>query len=277
MAKVSLSTKIHIPLIGSLVLGLIIILGISWNGINEIKPVIHQNEKSKIKDMMNEKIHAKYFATLTNAITLGHNGDVGTALRFNDIAFVGATLKNLTNDFKQNSDFKNVKIHVHTKDGFSFLRHWSDKRGDDLKSFRKTIRKVMNDKKPFVALEVGRDGLAFRGISPVIDDGGTYQGSIEFMAGFASVLKDLKVEDGIDSVLLLSSKYKDLSENFKQNVSIGNYMIINKSESANDKLLSEIKPEFIEKDYAVSDNYFMTSTPLKDIDGEIIGYLLGIE
>ncbi len=92
---------------------------------------------------------------------------------------------------KEFTKFKNIKVHVHTKDNHSFLRIWKlDKYGDDLSSFRHSIVKVNQTKQAVNTFELGKAGLSLRSVVPVVDKDGTHLGSLEFMQGLNSVAKE---------------------------------------------------------------------------------------
>ncbi len=277
MKKVSISTKIHVPLIGALVFGLMIILGISWKGISEIKESVYEKEVSSITSTLDRKIELKHFVATTNILALSHNQDIKNALKQNNHELVGSILKDIENIFRENTNLKKIRIHIHTKDGFSFLRSWTDKKGEDLKQFRKSIVKVMQEKKPFSVLEIGRDGLLFRGFAPIFDNN-NYIGSIELTTGFPSILRELKQEDNMESILVLKSEYKNLNQDYaSSNINIGNYFIANKLDSLNLNIVNDLTVENIEKLTSVSNNCFIVSHPLKDINGDILGYFVALK
>jgi len=120
-------------------------------------------------DIIKTKEMAKGKISMVGAIALSENPAVKKALLTNDRALVIKTLGMLDDRYKDGTPFKNVKVHIHTKDVKSFLRVWKPKKfGDDLSGFRNTILKVRDTHKPLRAIEVGRAGLVVRGLSPIL-------------------------------------------------------------------------------------------------------------
>jgi diguanylate cyclase (GGDEF)-like protein/PAS domain S-box-containing protein len=94
-----------------------------------------------------------------------------------------AKLYNLVLDkyeFMQKENPQMEILHFHTKDNHSFLRmNWPDKYGDSLGAFRKIIVDVNSSLRPISGFELGKSGLFFRTVKPVIDSKGRHYGSIE--------------------------------------------------------------------------------------------------
>ena len=109
---------------------------------------------------------------ITNAISISKNSAVVNGLISNDREGTLKALKSLSSEFKENTKFGNIKIHVHDRDVHSFLRVWKpEKFGDDLSGFRKSILAVKESRKPLSAIEVGVAGLELRGIAPIVSGG----------------------------------------------------------------------------------------------------------
>ena len=205
MKDLSISNKIHLPLIASIVVGMCLILFSSYNSINNMSADIYKAESNSLHVYLKNQLEAKYDVGLTNAINISSNFDVIEALQYHNIEFAIEGLGKIIQTFKENTPFKNVKIHIHTKDVKSFLRQWKPtKNGDDLSGFRHTILKVKETKKPLVAIELGRSGMVIRGIAPIIRDF-NYLGSVEFIQGFNSIVKAAK-KDINAKVLVLMDK-----------------------------------------------------------------------
>lgn len=91
------------------------------------------------------------------------------------------------------------QFQFHTPPAFSFLRlHKPEKFGDDLSSFRHTVVKTNDKKKPTRGLEGGVAGLGARGIVPVTHNG-KHVGSVEFGMSFGQAFFDnFKAQNGVD-------------------------------------------------------------------------------
>jgi methyl-accepting chemotaxis protein len=190
--NLSISQKIHVPLIASIVFGFIVIFVNYIYSIDDMTKKVYEQQQMTLSTLYKEAIEAKENIGITNAINVSKNYDVVRALKEHNRTIAIDGLKSISQEFKTYTNYKNIKIHIHDADVHSFLRAWKPtKFGDDLRGFRKTIVNVKENKKPLVAIELGRAGLVLRGLAPIIEDG-EYLGSVEFMQGLNSIVKYAK-------------------------------------------------------------------------------------
>ena len=246
------------------------------SGINEIEEDVFLAKEKESELFAKEKLEAKMQVAVLSAINLAQNRFIVDALLTNNKSAVKQELLKLTDSFKESSAYKNMKIHIHTSDVKSFLRHWNDKSGDDLSSFRKTILQVKNTKKPLFGIEVGKAGLELRGVAPIINDG-IYIGSVEIMQSFESIVKDFKKDLDASVIISMSGKLLDIATSLKDAPKIvsGGYVVIQKPENLDKKLLDELKD--VKSDNIVksffTDNYFVSKIPIFDFENKEIGYI----
>ncbi len=267
----SISKKIHIPLVSVLLLGLVIISFVAFQNIHQIEDQVYNKEKLKLIDFFNNKYQAKKDVAISNAINIAHNFYVVSSLQQNDRIMAINGLKTLVNEFKQNTKFKNIKIHIHNKDAFSFVRHWKpEKYGDDLKGFRNTILEVRKTQKPLAAIEIGRAGLILRGLSPVIDKG-AYLGSVEFMQGLNSIIRDGKKHD-FDIIILMKKEYMSIATQLKKRPELnGQYVLASKEADLNREFFNQLQNHDITQSGS-TESFFYSSSPIKDFSGKVVAY-----
>ncbi|MGE5506778.1 MAG: cache domain-containing protein [Actinomycetota bacterium] len=96
------------------------------------------------------------------------------------------------------------QFQFHTAPATSFLRlHKPEKFGDDLSSFRHTVVRTNESRKPTRGLEGGVAGLGIRGVVPVVHQGRAV-GSVEFGMTFAQGFFDaFKAQHNVDVALHL--------------------------------------------------------------------------
>lgn len=149
--NLSIGQKIHIPIIVLMILGIFIVV---LNSIYSIKSISKESQAqyiSNMRDDISQGLNEKKQIGLTSVIALSKNQQIITALKNNDRESAYKILNDLSQTYKETTDYKNIKIHIHTKDTKSFLRHWNkEKYGDDLSSFRYSLLKVKKEQKPFV-------------------------------------------------------------------------------------------------------------------------------
>jgi len=152
-----------------------------------------------------ENFEIKNDIGISNAVSISNNERIKTALQNNKRELAVQNLKLIKKQMSESTPFKNIKIHIHTKDNKSFIRSWKpEKYGDDLSSFRASVVAVNQSKQAITTFEVGKAGLSLRSVSPIRDENGKHLGSLEFMQGLNSVAKSF--DKSGDAFLLLMDK-----------------------------------------------------------------------
>ena len=274
--KTSLSTKIHIPLIFSMVFGIIIIGTTAYFSIKDIKEDVYTKETHTMKEFMQESLAEKYSVGITNAIMLSQNTVLIDALVEDDKVMAYKEASKYMKSFKEGTKFKNIKIHIHDANVHSFLRAWNPKKnGDDLSGFRATIVEVKKTQKPLVAVEVGKAGPTVRGLAPMIKDG-RYVGSIEFMQGFNSVVKHAKKAIDSSMLILLDKNKESIATSYvgKKVTRVAGMIVAQKEKTIDKKLVAELKNVTLKEliKGLNTPNYFVRVYPLKDFQGHTVSY-----
>ena len=274
--NLSINKKIYIPLIFSIIIGFGVILINYFYSVSNITQETNIKEQKSLNTFFQQAMKEKENIGLTNAINISHNYDVIQALKNDDRSIAIDGLKQLKKEFKENTNYKNVKIHIHDANMHSFLRAWKpQKYGDDLSSFRHTIVKVKQTKKPLVAIELGKAGLVLRGVAPIINDG-TYLGSVEFMQGLNSIVKKARKENGYEVAVVMKNDFLPIATALKNAPQIGDYRLAVKESVVNKDFLADLSKIKIDdqKSLQKADNYYITSVPIKDFSGKVVGYTL---
>lgn len=273
----SISTKVYVPLVGLLavIIGLTIILGI--RGVSKVETDIYSQVNDRINLFYEQAIGEKSSVGVSNAITLAFNDNIKNSLTTGNRELAIKTVKDMSKKFKDDTKFKNIQIHLHTKDMKSFVRSWKPEDfGQDLSSFRHTIKEVHSSKKAFAAIEVGDKGLSMRGIAPVMSDAGELIGTVEFMQAFMSVIKDAKSDINASTLFLLKDSYASTAKAVANNPKYKNFIIAQDADSIDKQLAEEVEKIDVStlSGYHVGEKYFIISKPIKDFKGELIGYLV---
>ena len=273
----SISTKIHIPLVLSLAVSILTIYMVSLSGEAEMEENVYESEAKALTAFTEKSLLVKKTISMTNVLSIAQNKDFVRALKTGDKALALKAGENLLNSYKQSTRFQNIKIHLHTPDVKSFLRVWKpEKNGDDLSSFRHTINHVAKTKKPLVAVELGKAGPTFRGLSPVFDEEKNYIGSIEFMMGFGSNIQEIKrIVEG-EVLVLLDQKYISIAKKLSTNPKVGNYVVSQNSGLINQDFLKDLQTEksMDFSEYNILNNFFIIKVPIKDFQENVIGYIV---
>lgn len=252
-----------------------LILVFAWIGMQLYLAAYEEREYAKIVDdlrgHLEDELAIKNNVAIAGAVALSSSKSIKSALKTNDYELASKALADVTDNFRAYTDYKNIKVHVHTADVHSFIRSWNKKHGDDLSSFRHTVKEVKRIRKPVTAIEVGRAGMTLRSITPVID-GGEYLGSMEFIQGLNSVQKLLKKE-AVEYLFLMDNSLLSLATLVKDSPKAGSYVLSLKSYDAD--FFKAVKGEklatLLERPWMISGHYFLTAVPIKDFSGKVIG------
>ncbi|MDX1348081.1 MAG: methyl-accepting chemotaxis protein [Thiomicrorhabdus chilensis] len=231
------------------------------------------NLAEELRGDMERSINTKLAIGVTNAVSFASNGQLVRAVSQQDRASALKALETVNQTFRKNTDFKNIKIHIHTPDNRSFLRAWKpEKNGDDLSSFRFGVAKVIKEQKAISVLELGRAGLAVRGITPLFDQN-TYIGSLEFIQGMGSVAREYQARD-MNYLLLLNDYALSISTNAKNNTKIGQYVLGNEKWFSPEAVQMAQKLNWNElnsQGWSIQDNLLITQSIVKDMQGKQVG------
>ena len=274
--SISISKKIHIPLVLSILVGFIVILVNYYYSIKDLEHDVYASESASLHLTYKQAMQAKKDIGLTNAINISHNYSVIRSLTENNRTIAINGLKNLSQEFRKYTNYKNIKIHIHDANVHSFLRAWKPKKfGDDLSSFRKTIVAVKRDKKPIVAIELGRAGLVLRGLAPVMRDN-RYLGSVEFMQGLNSIVKAARKNHGYEIAIVMKNDYLSTARSLKSAPKVGDYTLAVKEKVINKDFWNDLTAVSVAKTdaFQITDKYFIVSEPIKDFSNNIVGYAL---
>ncbi len=238
----------------------------------EVENDVYMQTKTNLQSEFNDLLKYKLTLAKTNAISLASNSAIKEGLKTDNRELVINILKDLKKSFRENTDLKDLKIHIHTKDIKSFVRSWKlDKYGDDLKNFRNTIKYVKYTKKALSATEVGRAGLVIRGLAPILEDN-EYLGSLEFIQDYDSIAQ--KFASRGEELLVLTDKKFMRQDTIASKKNFKNFIIT--QQTINEDFFNNFKSidlnSLIKKGFIADDKYFYTIVQAKDFRNNNVGY-----
>ncbi|RXJ58161.1 methyl-accepting chemotaxis protein [Candidatus Marinarcus aquaticus] len=254
----------------SLLIGYLLLNNYKQNLIEqEYASIVHE-----LQDMTHDRMNAKLDVGISNAISIANDHYIKEALATNNRELAIAALSNLSANMKANTPFKNIKVHIHTKNNHSFLRSWvPEKFGDDLSSFRKSVVKVNASQGVVNTLEVGKAGLSIRSVVPVFSENNEHVGSLEFMQGINSVAKLFdQNQEGFLLLMDASLAVAKIDEANKLKEYVISQKFVNKAFLNDAKTIDfkELKANKILNTQA----YTYTYVDIKDFEGNVIGMAL---
>ena len=273
MNTLSISKKFAFITIISTLLMLIISYFILNSKKDELSQEILYKTQKELIYSSNTKISSKLDVGISNAVSIVNDSMIQKALIENNRDLAITALSSLSSNMKKSTPFKNIKIHIHTKENKSFLRSWKEsKYGDDLSSFRGSVVKVNKTLKPVNTFEVGKAGLSIRSVVPILN-GDTHLGSLEFMQGINSVAKQF--DKNKDAFILLMDSSLAVADTSKLK-KLDNFIVSQKflnTEFYEDAKKVNFK-EMFSKGFITSEKYFYTYSDIKDFDGKKLGIAL---
>ncbi|MBU0632152.1 hypothetical protein KKA17_05885 [bacterium] len=277
MKFISINTKLNIAVIGVSSIILIISSIILFWYAQQIKVDVYKSVQQDLIIQADDDIKSKMDIGITNAYSIANDERIKLAYKSNKREYAIDALKEISVKMRENTSFKNIKIHLHTKDNKSFLRNWDPSHyGDDLSYFRYDVVAVNKTKQPIVTFETGKAGLLLRAIIPISYNDHKHLGSLEFIQGLNSIAEDFDKKN-IGFLLLMDEKIKENITRGKIKSSedkiFGTYIISQKfinQDFLNDVKKIEIKRLLKEK-YLVTSKYYYTYKEIKDFQNNILG------
>lgn len=276
--NMSLSNKIHIPLIVSMILGVIVVLWYSQNTIEKVRGEVYEQIDDHILSSVQEEIRSEQKVLRSLSTAVSQDSDIQSGLVTGNRDLVIQKLQKLQQSLRQSTGYSSLKIHVHTADLHSFVRGWNpEKFGDDLSGFRKSLLKVKQTKQSISAVEVGKAGLTLRGISPVISPNGDYMGSAEVMVTLDELVKKTS-KFKFDVAVLMKSEYLSIATKLKNQKLKNGWVLANTPSLTPAGLISELERQTPTHDKNVQlEQYIGVEYSLKDIGGKEIGAIFATE
>lgn len=236
-----------------------------------------QQHSKALQVVLNERIKSKEEFGLGLAVMLANNPLIPEYLAGNSRDKAQALISEIIKNYAETTNYRGLKIQVHTAEGRSWLRSWDPGTfGDDL-LFRPSIQKIIQERKPFAsATETGLVGFAIRGVAPIFLNG-EYLGSLEVLQGVGSVSRDFEANGQAYIMLLNKSVLRD-APSLAQNQRVADYLLPNDAwfneralDFAKSLNLSELNLSAGQFNTQLNNQWFATQTPVVNLAGELIG------
>lgn len=290
--KYKIRYKIMLPLLTFMILLLIIVLAEAYKTVNktfslESKTII-ANKIHKINNLSKQiSNNALFIASILSKSSLVK----GAYENYYKTGNLEESTKNLENQFKNfHSLFTEIsntdlKIHFHLPPAKSFYRNWSDKKGDDISSFRKSVMQISKDYQYKKGIETGLGGFAIRGIAPIFSDSGQYYGSVEVFFNINELIKEEYRGKEDEYAIFIHKDYKKIVANFSDekltNITLeseqaGNFFLVEKTDFFNlEKIESIIPAEKIDTNIIlIGEKYQYGIVPIKNFLNETEGIII---
>lgn len=274
-SNMSISKKVHVPLIVSVVLGILIVAVTSLVSINNMKSRTYKSEVSKFKVDLNDQIQSKNNVWLTNAMQLARSKAIIDAFVNKDRAALEKIMAGIGKLYRDNTPFKKVSVHLIEPSLKTLFKSWKPKSFGDSYASSKAYQEVLKTKKPIITFEEASNGLRLKSVFPMYDNG-KFIGLLSFDGGINNFGGALK-KSGIDFLYFLDKKYAPLdtkAKKIKDGYPLSSTKHIDKTFasyvfSSDFSLEKTIKSNFI-----IDNKYFIKALPIRNFKKEVVGYAL---
>lgn len=166
--------------------------------------------KKLLSDALDNDLNAKKDTWLSNALQIAFNKNIIDALDAGDRGEMVEILKHYGKTFKENTNFKNVEIHIIDSELTSFVKSWdSSSHGENL-NYSEAYKEIKKTQKALVTMEPSSKGLRLKGLFPILKEG-RFLGIANFEGGLNSIKINLKSRD-IEFLYFIDEKYLGIAK-----------------------------------------------------------------
>lgn len=223
---------------------------------NEIYDSLVEDIKKSTQTLIDNKKNAN----MAISIPLVRDASIINAIKTNN--FDSLDLETLSLQLRQNTNYKNLWMHIFDKNGESLYRSWLKNQ----KEFPQSSKKInsSNEKiKKFI--EVYEFGLGFKAIVPIKENGKNIA-YLESITKFNSISKSIK-SHGFEAIIVANKKYKDKIKYPFSKKFIGSYYVSNLDASA--KIIDDLSERKIDKllqvgNHSIYNEYLFTKVKVEN-------------
>ncbi|MGC9385316.1 MAG: EAL domain-containing protein [Hydrogenovibrio sp.] len=205
-------SKILIPTLFSLLILLVVLIGLhayTDKRQHEMTQLAYQQKSQEIHNTVNTLIQNQMSELTFIALSLAQDAQLKQALIThspNNLSY-----QDYLHTLAEHSDLKPLWLHIVDRDGNSFYRSWTPKRGDNVLDARRDLQKMLQAPQILQVVSTGLYDMTFKSSVPIYDkqqQNKQLVGVFEVIGKFAPVVSHLKKRH-IDSVLLADPVYKN--------------------------------------------------------------------
>jgi methyl-accepting chemotaxis protein len=173
----SLSTKVHIPLIAIFILGLAIIVYVTYKGVLQVEKGVYEKELKPIVTYLNKSIQARKDSGVSNALLTAQNRSLKESIMMGDAHLTQKILQENTQAVLDNTEIKNFEIGFFSKE--QALLNGAKK-------------SVFESSTPLSTVLYEENTLFIKSFAPMLGIFGNGIGVIEVKQSFDEIIHDLR-------------------------------------------------------------------------------------
>ena len=231
-----------------------------------------RDELARLTPMVKTLLEADLKSCVAIAWQIAKDPYVAKAIQTGNRGGLWQKYSRIQKELREQTAYRDLKIHFHSPGTRSFLRVWNKTGGDDLSSFRHSITHVQKTRKPLPCLEVGRVGLVLRGIVPVLGKGGELVGSVEAITTTGSLMKLLQRLGGdqFRAFLVMPKDVAKISTFLKNKPKVAGYVVT----SDIDETFLKPLGAYLGEGKEFSEGLLFGGFDIKDFSGKEVGKLV---
>lgn len=274
-----IKAKALIVLLGVLVLLLAAVVPMGLIQYARIRDQTLEDAAAGFRSAVEAQLKGKSDVWLTNALQIAENPVVIESMASGDRETLIAILDRYNTVFKENTNFRNVQVHLIDAEQNSFVKSWAPDRWGESLAYSPAYRRVLSTGTPLVTMEPSPQGLRLKGLFP-IRDGERIIGLVNFEGGLNSLKRDLE-EESIRFLYFMHREFTDVARGLSAAPSWDETYYLSQNDS-DDAFLTYVQTT-LDRDearqgYSFDDNYLTVVFPVERFDGQELGlYVAGQE
>ena len=229
-----------------------------------------------LRNTITQAVDAKKDVWLTNALQIAKNPLIIQSMARSDRETAIAILNEYGNDFKEYTNFKNVRVHLIDAEQRSFVKSWAADSYGELLDYSAAYKEVIEKGIPLVTMEEAPNGVRLKGLFP-ITDGEKLLGIANFEGGLNSIKRDLK-EREIDFLYMISEDHLTVAASLSEAPAVAGYRVSQKDvdEEFLDYCQNRMNLQQALDGYSIDSEYLLSAIPILHENGKEVGmYLVG--
>ncbi len=269
--------RMVIGAIVALIIGLLAVLQFKQQMLNENAITLLKAKDSLLQQSFHEKMNTGS-ASLFSALAI--MPELSELFVNKDHAALRVYLGNLPKVFKQETEFKNIRLNAFDADGNILMRTAAtepDSERGKSALHRSGFKKVLSGEvSHFEGLDFSRAGVSLVSVVSVKNKAGKVVGLLEFQSGFGSVVDTMVNQHAIYMVQLLNQEVLELYTKGKENPQLGGYYLAHpmQYETSRTWYQSLDIEQVMRQGFSIQNDKAVTLSPMISSDGKQIGYRL---
>ena len=269
--KLDIHFKIIIILVGGLALSLLVSFALLKLSLIKTEKELLEKRATFLHEVLAQEMKAKEDVWFMNSLQIANNPIIKESIALDKRKDIIEEIKVIGKTFKENTNFKNINIHIIDKSLHSYLKSWKHSSFGESLGYSSAYKKVKSTKKPCVVMEASSKGLRMKGLFPIMKDS-NFLGILNFEGGLNSIKRNLKPRN-IEFLYLINNNQLGIAKGLKGKLGFANYTL---SQKDYDKDFFECVSKHVDLSAASSSYYFdngylTISSAVKDIKGKEIG------